>query len=347
MAVSAALLQRFSPFDSLDERQLETIASYAQVETIPKGTFVIKRGKELKTITYLISGQVDLVDASFNSQSVYDGSERCVHALTRESPSGVSAIAKSDAEILNVDHQAFELLKEWSQDPDLAAPSNLPPLASGVDEGDGKEDWMGHLLDSPLFSQVPPTQLQQLFARFESMPVNEGETIVEESAEGDYFYVIESGQAVVRTRFDGEVASLGPGRYFGEEALVGETIRNASVVMRSAGMLMRLNKEDFKVLLQEALIRYIDGEHFQKHVLAGENWQLLDVRLPIEYRIAHVKDSANVPLGSLRKRMADLDHNATYVVSDDAGKRSEVAAHLLCQAGFTTYILENSADYYS
>lgn len=339
MTVSQALFQQFDAFESITESQYQAVSAHAKVEKLPKGTFIIKRGKPLKALVYLIDGRVDLVNASFDSESVHGGSRRSQRPLTEQSPSDISAMAKSDVEILSVDYQAIEILNSWSE-----SRSESPLESSHQDPG---EDWMTSLLDSPLFAQVPPAQLQLLFTRFKPVQVAQGDTVVEESAEGDYFYVIESGQAKVLTRFDGEIATLGAGQFFGEEALVGDTIRNASVVMATAGVLMQLSKEDFKALLQTPLIRYIDGEQLHKRVLEGDEHKILDVRIPLEYRIAHVPDSTNLPLASLRKRLTDLNHATTYVVTDDGGKRSEVAAHLMCQAGFTAYILENAAAHYS
>lgn len=340
MAVSLAQLQSFAPFESITESQFEAVAPHVRLEKLPKGTFIIKRGKPLKVITFLVSGQVDLVDASFNSESVTGDSERAKKPLTEQSPSDVSALAKSEVEIVSVEHEAFEILDGWTDS------TASDPAALGPSTNENGEDWMTSLLDSPLFAQIPPTQLQQLFVRFQSLQVDEGDTVIEESADGDYFYVIESGRAKVMTRFDGEVATLGPGSFFGEEALVGETIRNASVIMTTPGVLMRLDKEDFRALLQEPLIRYVDGEELNKRVLEGQSHTVVDVRLALEFRLGHVKDSINIPLAALRKRVSELDPNAVYVVTDDAGKRSEVAAHLLCQAGLTTYILKDSSSHY-
>ncbi|MGQ9425905.1 cyclic nucleotide-binding domain-containing protein [Gilvimarinus sp. F26214L] len=343
MAVSHEELQQFSPFEKINDSQFEAISAYLRMENVAKGTFLIKRGKPLKAVTFLVDGRVDLVDASFNSETVEGGSSRSRKALTTQSPSDVAAQAKSEVTVLQVEHQAFEVLDRWTE---TVLPDYDSPPALEADTTEGGEDWMSSLLESPLFAQVPPAQLQQLFVSFEPFEAKPDEIIVEESAEGDYFYVIESGQAKVITRFDGEVATLGPGQFFGEEALVGDTIRNASVVMQTAGTLMRLNKENFKALLQEPLIRYIDGEELRKRAGQGQPYRLVDVRIPLEHRMAHVKDATNIPLASLRRRLSGLEDNTVYVVTDDGGKRSEVAAHLLCQAGFTTYILENATSYY-
>ena len=340
MPVSTALLQLFDPFDALNEEQLSRIAELARVDRFPKGSFITKRGKDIDEVSYLVAGHVDLVDANFESESIDSEGDRRVFPLVATSPSAVSAMAKTDVELLIIDIDAHTLAQSWKEDAGVA----IPRAVSSVDE-DGK-DWMVCLLDSPLFSQVPPAQIQKLFTCFEAVEVNQGDVIVREGASGDYFYVIESGQAEVSNRFSGTVATLSAGQFFGEEALVGETIRNASVIMRSPGVVMRLSKEDFKSLLLAPLIRYIDGEHLAQQIEAGIRYRVLDIRLALEYRKLHVKGAENIPLSILREKLSSLDHDVIYVVADDGGKRSEVAAHLLCQAGFNTYILQNAYQQY-
>ncbi len=340
MAVSTALLQLFDPFDALSEDQLLQVASLARVERLPKGSFIIKRGKEFDEVSFLVAGNVDLVDANFDSENIDCEGDRRHYPLVASTPSTVSAMAKSDVELLIVDMDAHTLAQGWKEDAGLVIPK---PISSLNEDG---TDWMVSLLDSPLFSQVPPAQIQKLFTCFEAVEVLEGEEVVREGASGDYFYVIESGQAQVNNRFAGKVATLSSGQFFGEEALVGETIRNASVTMLSPGVLMRLSKEDFKSLLFAPLIRYIDGDQLAKQIEAGIRHRVLDVRLALEYRKLHVTDAENIPLSNLRDKLSTLDHDTIYVVADDGGKRSEVAAHLLCQAGFTTYILQNAYQQY-
>lgn len=339
MAVSTALIQLFDPFDGLNEDQLMHMAELARTERFPKGTFLVKRGKDIDNVSFLIAGNVDLVDGNFESESVDGEGERRNYPLVASTPSPVSAMAKSDVELLIIDRDAYNMAVTWKEDGGLS----LPRASTDVDDG---SDWMVSLLDSPLFSQVPPAQIQQLFTCFEAVEVQEGEVIVREGAPGDYFYVLESGSAQVHNRFAGKIATLIAGNFFGEEALVGETLRNASVVMLTHGVVMRLSKEDFKSLLVKPLIRFMDGDQLHQQLEQGIPLRILDVRLPAEYRKLHVKGGSNIPLSILRDKLADLDHSAIYVVADDGGKRSEVAAHLLCQAGFTTYILQNAYQQY-
>lgn len=349
MTVSTDILRKFSPFHLLKDEQLAQIAPLVQIDSYPKGSFVIRRGKELNQIHYLVAGQVDLVDASFNSESVIAGSDeidRAHYALCEESPSRISAMAKCKVKVLAVDFETFEMAQFWAEELQFkgAGKSTLSTI-DGV--YNGSQNWMVYVLDLPLFSQVPPLQLQQLFSRFEAKEFAAGEQVIREGASGDFFYVVEKGRVQIKNRFDGVIAELTEGQYFGEEALVGETIRNASAVMLEDGVLMCLDKADFKALLQDPLLRYINKAQLQQQPNLMDGYRLLDVRLPIEHRKIHVQESANVPLFSLRKRMSEFDQETAYVITDDAGKRSEVAAHLLCQAGFTTYILEDSEKCYS
>jgi len=338
VAVSAALLQLFDPFDGLNREQLHHMAGLASISRLPQGSFITKRGKDVETISFLVAGSVDLIDGSFESETIDCSRERRAYPLVVATPSPVSARARTDIELLTLDSDSYNLALSWKEDTHVTLPRSTT-------SEDGN-DWMVCLLDSPLFSQIPPAQIQQLFTRFEAIEVEKGDVIVREGSSGDYFYVIESGAAEVKNRFSGSIAKLKSGNFFGEEALVGETLRNASVTMLSAGVLMRLSKEDFKSLLMEPLLRHIDGEQLHKQKEQGISLQVIDVRLPLEFRKLHVKEAVNIPLSVLREKITSLDHNIIYVIADDGGKRSEVAAHLLGQAGFTTYILQNAYQEY-
>ncbi len=55
-----------------------------------------------------------------------------------------------------------------------------------------------------------------------------------------------------------KLAELGVGDTFGEEALIAEAKRNATVTMITDGVLMRLNKKDFRELMNEPLLQWVD-----------------------------------------------------------------------------------------
>lgn len=339
--VDRKALRAFFPFDNLQEEYLQRVLAKVSVKTFPKGTLIFKRGKAMSETFYLIDGNVDLVNSQFEISSVSPESDDCRFPLIETSPTQVSAVAKSEVTLYAIERDFLDLVMAWSQTGDNSMTNTKKPTEVEESSGGGS-DWMSSLLQSPLFTQVPPANIQQLFTRFETLTVDAGEVIIREGEPGKHFYVIEKGAAkVVRQNGKLEVA-LTAGHYFGEEALVGETTRNASVVMATSGTLMRLGKEDFKTLLQEPVIRFVDVEEVRQAQVKGVSLQLLDIRLPIEFRHHHVPESQNLPLSKLRSRFKDLDMSTQYVVADNAGRRSEVAAHLLCQAGFDAYILKNA-----
>lgn len=334
MSLQRETLRAFTPFDRLSDEYLDKVLDKAEYRPVDRGTLIFKRGKTLDARHYLLSGRVDLIDAQFNNQPLEAGSDDARYPLADHSPTQVSAVAKSDAELIVLDSDFLDLVMAWSQSGDH-------PEGEG---GNGEHDWMSYLLESPLFTRIPPSHIQQLFVRFESVAVEAGESIVREGEPGDYFYVVEAGRAKVTNKPGKVLAELGAGSYFGEEALVGDTTRNANVQMLTAGRLMRLEKADFITLLQEPVIQTIPAADWPARREQLGEIELLDVRLAVERRFGKLEGSRNLPLGQLRDALDQLDKSITYVVADDAGRRSHVAVQLLAQAGLQVYLLEGAAE---
>lgn len=336
------LLRSFTPFDDLAPEYLDKVIEKAEICEFPKGTIVFKRGKELTDCFYLVQGNIDLIDTQFTITSIDTASEARRVPLNSSSPTKVSAISKSPVVLLKIERDFLDLVMAWSESNGSDDGSDDEGAA-----GDDSDDWMSALLQAPLFSKVPPGNISQLFSRFNEHKVPAGETVVKEGERGELFYVLKSGSAEVRDVLGNKLAILYPGDYFGEEALVGDTTRNATVKMLTKGALMCLGKEDFKILLHEPVTRFITVEELRER---QKNWplvQILDVRLAIERRIQHLPGSRNIPLGGLRKALAGLELRTVYLVADDAGRRSDVAAQLLIQAGFETYILKHADQHYA
>jgi rhodanese-related sulfurtransferase len=61
---------------------------------------------------------------------------------------------------------------------------------------------------------------------------------------------------------------------------------------------------------------------------------MLDVREPAEFRRGHVEGALHIPLGELRRRMAELPRDREIRTYCHAGQRSYLAARTLMQKGF-------------
>ncbi|MBL8485055.1 MAG: rhodanese, partial [Rhodocyclaceae bacterium] len=128
------------------------------------------------------------------------------------------------------------------------------------------------------------------------------------------------------------------GDAFGEEALVADAPRNASVRMTRDGVLYRLEKNAFKELLRDPLLKYVDFDTARAMAARGAQW--LDVRFPAEFLGAHLPGAINLPLGEVRNAFQSLDRQRTYLVCCQSGRRSSAAAFLLAQHGFDAYLLK-------
>ncbi len=134
-----------------------------------------------------------------------------------------------------------------------------------------------------------------------------------------------------------KLAELGVGDTFGEEALIAEAKRNATVTMLTDGVLMRLNKQDFRELMNEPLLQWVSYDRAREIVARGGRW--LDVRLPSEHQNLSIEGSLNIPLYFIRLKLSTLDRNVPYVVYCDTGRRSSAAAYILVERGFDAYVL--------
>ncbi|MDH4108848.1 MAG: cyclic nucleotide-binding domain-containing protein [Gammaproteobacteria bacterium] len=206
----------------------------------------------------------------------------------------------------------------------------------------GGDDWMTMLLQAKAFHKIPPANIQAIFMRMQQINYKQGDVVVKQGTEGDYFYVLIRGKCLVtrETPLNKEgikLAELNVGDTFGEEALISDAKRNATVTMVTDGSVMRLGKEDFKKLLNEPMLDWVSYADAEKVVRAGGQW--LDVRLPSEFENHHLEGAINIPLYFIRLKINTLDKNRKYVLCCDTGRRSSAGAYILSERGFTAYVL--------
>ena len=84
------------------------------------------------------------------------------------------------------------------------------------------------LSNVPLFSGLEPRDLDRIADSFKQRNYVAGDTIANEGSGGAGFFVIGEGTAKVTVHGE-ERATLGPGDYFGEIALIDEGARTATV----------------------------------------------------------------------------------------------------------------------
>ncbi len=334
-------LKQFEPLNTLSDSHLREILQHTEQLSLEQGKMLFKRGQPSKNYYYLMDGHVDILDSQYQVTPLSSGDERARQPLDNDDPYMFSAVTTSSALILKVSKDRLDLALTWNQ----AGNYLVEEFDEGAENHTLENDWMSCLLGSPIFLQVPPANLQQLFVKFKEVSYGAGSVVITQGDPGDDFYVIKSGRADVIKDRDGQkitVAQLGPGQYFGEEALIGDTVRNATVKMSSGGTLMKLGKVDFKVLLERPVVNFVSYQELKDWQAAGETVNFLDIRLPVEIPASEREGRLIVPLPNLRARLDILDHDTIYVIYPDGGeRRATLGAYLLSQAGYRAAVLES------
>ncbi|HXQ19800.1 MAG TPA: cyclic nucleotide-binding domain-containing protein [Acidimicrobiales bacterium] len=95
-----------------------------------------------------------------------------------------------------------------------------------------------------LFSSCSARDLRQIRQSLDEVTVSAGRVLCQEGSVGREFFLIVDGQAIVR-RNERKVATLGPGSYFGELALLDRQPRSASVIADTDMTLLVLEQRAF------------------------------------------------------------------------------------------------------
>ncbi|MGD8785658.1 MAG: cyclic nucleotide-binding domain-containing protein [Thioalkalispiraceae bacterium] len=209
------------------------------------------------------------------------------------------------------------------------------PSSESIPASDEDRSWIRKMRHIMAFKNMPPANIKSLLEKMETILVKKDDVVVSQGTEGDYYYVLTEGEAVV-TRVV-ELATLSPGASFGEEALVSEAQRNASVTMKTDGMLMRLSKDNFNSLLKDPLLERVSPDDARQQVNKGAVW--LDVRHAKEFSHARLPKALNIPLHEIRLRLNELDKDKNYICYCSTGRRSSAAAFLLVQNGYKASVL--------
>jgi CRP-like cAMP-binding protein len=336
-AVELDVLRSFSPLDGLKRENLHALSRKTRLQQLDSGRVLFKEGESDKRTIYLVEGEIELRVGDRTVSMLRAGTPEARIAVGAGQPRRFTARAMSDITYVAVDSDLLDVLITWDQ-----TGSYEVGEITGTNSTDA-DDWMTVLLQTKAFHRIPPANLQALFMRMQHLACRSGEIIIKQGADGDYFYVITKGSAVVTRETpmnrDGlKLAELGVGESFGEEALISDAKRNATVTMTTDGALVRLGKDDFKELLNEPLLHWVDLEHARELVGRGARW--LDVRLPSEFESYHLDESLNVPLYFIRLKIKTLDTATPYIAVCDTGRRSSAAAFLLSERGFDAYCLQ-------
>jgi CRP-like cAMP-binding protein len=334
------VLRTLVPISNLSKDSIAQIAASSNVRSFSKGYIVFHEGDTDEYAYYLLDGELELVSTNSTNFHIVSGTDDARYPLAQFQPRQYTAKAVEDSLVLAINRSFLDSLLIGNKSEESFTDSGVE--VNDIDSDD-TDDWMSRILQSPLYINISVENIQKIFSRIESIDVKKDEVVIKQGDEGNFYYIIQSGRCFVSrkptmTSPDIKLTELREGDAFGEESIIANLKRNASVTMLTDGRLMRLGKEDFNELILNPILNEIDFESAQELASNGAVW--LDVRYPDEYQDYAIEGSMNIPLNLLRIQVEKLDSSKQYIVCCDTASRSTIAAYILAQNGYDVLHLE-------
>lgn len=330
-------LKNYYPFNKMEEKFLPLLLQQFDVQEYQKGDDIFANDDNKIFAKYVIDGIVEIsyptgrqkILKSTSLQSYYPVGE--VNTKKRLT----SVVTSKTAKVMVMNNIFLDQFTVWDN---LYKESEEDSPLRGHDS----YQWVVGLLQSKAVKMLPRGHVDQIFKNLEPMYVSSGDEIITEGDSGDYCYIIVKGIAeIYKCAADGEnlIATSEEGVLFGENALVSNEPRTASVRMKTNGVLMKMVGEKFSSLLKSHVVRWLTTDATYQMCLEGA--VLLDVREKDEFSELSFSDSINIPMDKLREECEEkLDKNIPIVTCSSVGMRCASAAFLLATLGYDVYSMQ-------
>lgn len=339
ITMSTNALSDFVPLNSLDEEDIKLVNKESKFNSYKKRETLFHEGTDDDDVIFLVSGSIRLSTKDGTSFVLEADNEQAKYPVANLKPRRYSAKVDSEtAAIARVPLKLLESLLSNSGQTQFVSSNNTIEHDSEMTVFDS--DWMMAMSKTPLFRKIPSQHIHKLFRLMEEVKFKAGDSVVEQGEQGDYFYLIKKGHCLI-SRHNGvkevELAEIAPTDSFGEEALLTETTRNATVRMLTNGRLMRLSKKDFQNFMHKPIVHWVD---INEATLMVKNGAIkVDVRAEDQTKMKRLKNAVRIPMFMLRNHLKNLSRKNTYVLVCDDGKQSAAASYLFSLRGLDTYVL--------
>lgn len=332
---SLELIRRLHPISEMSAEGWRSVLPLCEFVTYAQGKDPLSERGWAAHNVYLVSGELRIDSVKGSVDVLVGGNGRALWPFLSTANQPVRTKAITDISVLAIEREALDILMTWEQ---VAEQSVTNSEAKDWRQMSGM--FAAQNLTQGAFAALPAAHIAALLDRFQRVQVSKGEVVVRQGDQGDYYYLIERGRCrVTRTVGGGiiDLADLREGEVFGEEALLAETTRNATVTMKTDGALLRLDKDDFVALLKAPLLQSLDYDEAVRRVANGAAW--IDARFPAEFHEDGIEGAVNLPVNEIRKASRLLDPGKEYIVYCQSGRRSAAAAFLLSQKGIRAWLL--------
>jgi CRP-like cAMP-binding protein len=243
----------------MTDLEIRALGAEFTSQVFKRGEIIVRAGSDSANFYVIFAGQAEVLDAS----------GRTVDRLSRGDHFGEAALlaharvqstlrALTALEVLRLEEYGFDRLLRTSARFDAASGESLKRVRV--------------LRRIPLFAAFDGRDLTRLAARMRRVEAQASEEIVRQGETGESFYVIDSGKVSVQVD-NVQRATLGPGEYFGEIALMMDAPRTATVVALQPTVMLLMEAGDFKAMLRDSkAIEQGMQRAGSRRVLSNERW---------------------------------------------------------------------------
>lgn len=226
-----------SLFNSLPQENLQIIIDQMKFYTLGAREIVFKQGQSGNNFFIVASGRVEIIVNRQTKGYLSKGKGFGELALLHDSVRTATIQALDKVTLWGINRQAFRSAVE--------SVSNQKYLEN-----------KNFIENVPILSMLTPVQKDTLLAVLISQEFEPGLKIVAEGDPGDLFYVIKEG-VVSCTVKGSEIRQLSKGDFFGEQALLYDTTRTATITAISKVSLFSLGREELIRVLGSQLQQII------------------------------------------------------------------------------------------
>ncbi len=324
-------LKKYRYFSGLSDGALEVIFRKLEPVELPAGTKIIRENSPADSLYLMDKGEVEVTKRTKWGQSAkiaVEGSGAgfgemallsCSHRLC-------TVTAKTDVKLYKLNKSDFEEIV------------NLEAVFRNMLEKEAKcHSEYDQLKTLQPFALLEPEKMLTIVEKMKEEKYSTGENIVMQGEKGNLYYIIKSGSAAVikrnKDKKAGEqVAVLTSGQGFGEEALIREEPRGATVKAIEDTTVLVLEKSDFDKILRESFLEWDFPEDFTDE--NRKQYVFIDARIVPEYEEEHIEGAINIPIEVLRQKYTELDPSQEYYTYCTNDSRGMTAAFLLRSQGF-------------
>jgi len=222
-------------FGHLTEKAVLSVIDSMSQQTVESGSNLITQGEEGDNFYIVDEGTFDVfVQRGGNAPGKvceYEaGAMFGELALMYNAPRAATVRATSRSRVWALDRESFQMM--------LCTAENLK-----------KSQYEEFLANIEIFAHMTKYELARLSDMLETELFEAGEDIVKQGDEGNYFYIIEDGEA--RAYINGEKGEVEvkyyskPGEFFGEVSLITNAARRATVRAASDCSVLSVSRDDF------------------------------------------------------------------------------------------------------